>query len=136
MTDIKQWLRQARSLQVSVLAKKERIDTLYELCGIKPLQYGERVKGGETQGFSNIIDGIVDFTSELQEEILQLFVLQKQIQDAINKLSDTTEKQALELYYLNAYKWEDVANRMSISDRHLRRIHGAALQNMSLNVRL
>jgi DNA-directed RNA polymerase specialized sigma24 family protein len=36
-------------------------------------------------------------------------------------------REVLELYYLDGYTWEQVAETMDMSDRHVKRLHGIAL---------
>lgn len=125
---IKEYLRQARRLKISIKSKREYINQMYELCGLKsPVNDDVRVMGGEKKGFPHIVEAIVDLTAEIDSQLIELAAMHKDIIFGIGTIEDTNQRTAMELYYLNCHTWEEVAEIMGLSDRHLRRLHGEAL---------
>ena len=81
---------------------------------------------------------IVDYERQLQELQKQLVTRYIEIDGVISKVDDEPLREVLERRYLLYQKWDQIAAAMSYSERHVHRLHSAALQliNMSLNVTL
>lgn len=47
-------------------------------------------------------------------------------------LENETEKTVLQMHYLRKLKWDEIAERLGVSERHIYRIHGAALKHFEL----
>lgn len=60
----------------------------------------------------------------------------RQTEAAIDALPDGRQRLLLRLRYIDGRTWEQIAVRMGYSFRQILRMHGTALENMSLNVTL
>ena len=130
----KEYLRQARRFKISIKSKREYINQMYDLCGLKsPINDDVRVQGGEKKGATHVIDTIVDLTAEVDNQLVELSELHKSVIVKIGAVKDVNQRTALELYYLNCHTWEEVAEIMGISDRHAKRLHGEALEKIKID---
>lgn len=130
----KEYLRQARRLKISIKSKREYINQMYELCGLKsPVNDDVRVMGGEKKGFTHIIEAIADLTAEIDSQLVELAGIHKDVIVKIGAIEDVNQRTAMELYYLNCHTWEEVAEMMGISDRHAKRLHGEALEKIKVD---
>lgn len=125
----KEYLRQARTLQIGIKGKRERIQQLQELAeSVTAPVKDDCVQSGSGEGrMQNVICCIVDFQNEVVEDLERLIELQREMQSKINEVDDREYKSLLELYYLNGLTWESVADRMNYSLRHIYTLHGKAL---------
>ncbi len=65
--------------------------------------------------------------AELDKEIGELENIKAEITDAINQVSDKTLRSLLTDYYLNDLTFEEVADRIGYTRRHVTRLHNRAL---------
>lgn len=57
----------------------------------------------------------------------------KEITDQIEHLENEDEKDVLFFRYIKLMGWEDIADKMGKSGRHVTRIHGRALKNFNMS---
>lgn len=86
-------------------------------------------------GFENALLRVMEQEERLDAEIDQLTAKRAEIEKTIAAVPDPVQREVLTRRYLLYQKWEDIAEAMNYSERHIRRLHGYALKNMSLNVR-
>jgi hypothetical protein len=126
----KEYLRQARTLKISINGKLSRIRQMRDFTTRATSQIkSDPVRGGNSKGFAAISDCIVDFEREIIDDLQKLYTVQSDIQASINQVSDVRYRTLLELYYLNGYTWEEVANEIGYAIRQTYRLHGEALQS-------
>lgn len=102
----KDFLRQARKLQ-------ERIDQLEEACS--------RVQSGSSAQLSAQIERERDRLNGVRAEILAV----------VSQITDNTLATLLIAYYINGKTWEDVAEELHYSYRHVvRALHPRALSSV------
>lgn len=78
---------------------------------------------------------VMDLEERLNREIDGLIAKRQEIKLAVNAVSDEAQREILTRRYLLYQKREVIAEKTSCSERHIRRLHGYTLKNMSLNVR-
>ena len=130
MLTIKEYLRQARVLKIQIDGKLERMHQLRELSERATIATGSTNSG--SSNISAIAACIVDFTCEIREDAEKLMSLQRNIQGMIDQIGRIEYRTLLELYYLNGYTWELVAEKMHYTDRHIRSMHGEALKQLRI----
>lgn len=64
----------------------------------------------------------------LGSQICQMVNIKLTAIDSINALDNERQKEALELYYLDGMTWEQVAEKMELSERHVKRLAKTAMQ--------
>jgi len=89
------------------------------------------VKG--PSGRSRVEDNMsafMDVCREIEREARRLRKYLLQANKVISRLTDAKEREVLELYYLSGYGFQNIAERMFINERTVRRIHVKALENV------
>ncbi len=99
----------------------------YDSDGSKPVPCGN--------GTESAVLRVMDLEERLTKEIDELTDKRQEIEQAVNAVPDEVQREILTRRYLLYQKWEVIAEEMNYSERHIRRLHGYALKNMSLNVR-
>ncbi len=85
-------------------------------------------------GVENAYIRVLAYEEKIDAEIDELSRKREEIEQVIEKLPDKTERELLSRRYLLFQKWDKIAEDMGYSYRHITRLHGKALQKMSLNV--
>ena len=99
----------------------------YDSDGSKPVPCGN--------GTESAVLRVMDLEERLTKEIDELTEKRREIECAVGAVPDEVQREVLTRRYLLYQKWEVIAEEMCYSERHIRRLHGYALKNMSLNVR-
>lgn len=99
----------------------------YDSDGSKPVPQGN--------GTESAVLRVLELEERLDREIDELTAKRQEIEQAINAVPDDVQREVLTRRYLLYQKWYEIAAEMNYSGRHIRRLHGYALKNMSLNVR-
>lgn len=79
---------------------------------------------------------IAEYNAETDKLLNEYNVVRRQAERLISSISDAAQREVLSRRYLMGQQWEEIAGSMNYSVRHITRLHGLALQNMSLNVQL
>lgn len=79
---------------------------------------------------------IAEYNAETDKLLDEYNVVRRQAERFISSISDAAQREVLSRRYLMGQQWEEIAGSMNYSVRHITRLHGLALQNMSLNVQL
>lgn len=79
---------------------------------------------------------IAEYNAETDKLLDEYNVVRRQAERLISYISDAAQREVLSRRYLMGQQWEEIAGSMNYSVRHITRLHGLALQNMSLNVQL
>ena len=125
----KEYLKSARNLQVIIDGKTERVQQLRALAQSTSATLDGMPRGnGDKDRLGNVVAAIVDFSREIARDTALLIERQRDIQALIARVQDTDYRTVLELYYLNGWRWHEVALRMNYSSRHIFRLHEEALR--------
>lgn len=133
----KEYLQQAYRID-----RKIKLDT-EKLAAARSALYGKTARydsdGSKPVPCGNVTESAVLRVMELEErlnrEIDELTAKRQEIELVVNAVPDEVQREVLTRRYLLYQKWEVIAEEMGYSERHIRRLHGYALKNMSLNVR-
>lgn len=77
------------------------------------------------------LETITALEEQINNEIDNYTEQKVKARELISGLSDDRYKAVLTEYYLNTKTWEQVADSMNVSNRHVTRIHGWALKEFS-----
>lgn len=122
----------------------------YRLAKDKAEAYSQMLMSGKTvryesDGSAHERDGnaveraycqIAEYNAETDKLLDEYNVVRRQAERLISSISDAAQREVLSRRYLMGQQWEEIAGSMNYSVRHITRLHGLALQNMSLNVQL
>lgn len=131
----KEYLRQAYRLNELVhshLAEIESLRTLaYRVAGSNISDY----RGGTRQQdapFAQCVMKIVDAENALSAEISRLMELKSEMNDAINAVTDPSERMLLRYRYLHNHSWEEIGSLMCVANSTAHRIHASAIGHFSV----
>ena len=123
----KEFLRQARYIDRRIDAAIERRERMRAR-----LETGRRstltgMPRGGAHPWTDLADRMIDLDRRLDEQIRRMVRLKLAAVDAIAAVEDARMREVLELYYLDGFTWEQVAERMKYDVRWIYRLHGKAL---------
>ena len=87
--------------------------------------------GGENK-LQSAVERIMAIEDEINRNIDELVLLQRETESLIEMLDDTTLQTILKYRYINGLTWEQIAVRMDYSYMHITRLHGKALSALKL----
>ena len=125
----KEYLRSIKYLDHAINAKQAELDRLKrDMCSIKGVTYdGDKVQGGITDSMK-IVDKIIELNNLINAEIDKLVDLKAEAHQKIEKVCNRKFISLLTDIYINGYTFEQIAERMNITDKTVCRWHGQALQ--------
>ena len=125
----KEYLRSIKYLDSAINAKQAELDRLKrDMCSIRGVSYdGDKVQGGITDSMK-IVDKIIELNNVINAEIDKLVDLKAEAHNKIEKVCNEKFISLLTDIYINGYTFEQVAERMNITDKTICRWHGQALQ--------
>lgn len=137
----KEWLDQIRRTDRRIQNKLEEITSLKEMLtsitatlSVEPVSHS-----GNDDKMGSAVAKIVDLENEIHVDLERFIDLKREVFETINGL-EPEEFDVLYLRYFKYMKWEEIADDMHYTCRHITRIHGEALENlkscpfMSVNV--
>lgn len=128
----KNFLRQGYRLNMRIQDKQERLASLKEKVGnIGAIDYSkDRVQGGSGTNapFENQVIEIVDYEEEINRDIRELCKLQIAIGKAIDAVEDVNCSLVLSKRYILMKDWEQIAEEMNYSKKHIHRLHKKGLE--------
>ena len=125
----KEYLRSIKYLDHAINAKQAELDRLKrDMCSIRGVTYdGDKVQGGITDSMK-IVDKIIELNNVINAEIDRLVDLKAEAHAKIEKVCNEKFISLLTDIYINGYTFEQIAERMNITDKTVCRWHGQALQ--------
>ena len=125
----KEYLRSIRYLDNAINAKQAELDRLKrDMCSIRGVSYdSDKVQGGITDSMK-IVDKIIELNNVINAEMDKLINLKAEAHNKIEKVCNEKFISLLTDIYINGYTFEQVAERMNITDKTICRWHGQALQ--------
>ena len=128
----KEYLQQAYQIHRSIQARKQQVARLRALAEqVTSAATATRVSGTPARSkVESTVCRIADLQSLIQRDICRLAEKYEEIQRIIDKVEDDTCRNILSLRYLSFLTWEEIAEKMDYNERHVRRLHGIALQKV------
>ena len=127
----KEYLSQAADLRREILARQEQLAALRSMAAISGHASGAVGTPDPHRG-ERVLARISDLSAELDAVIEKLLTQSEEISAVIAKVDDPKCRQLLILRYLSFLKWERIAEIMGCDVRTVFRLHGAALQKISV----
>lgn len=130
----KEYMEQARYLDMQINSKIEQVRTLNELATKVTTVYSDmpHSPNRNTGRMEETIAKIIDLESEIDRDIDELVDLKQEVKTAISKVEDEKYRVLLELRYINQKSWEQIANQLGYDLRYTHKIHGRALQKITV----
>lgn len=132
----KEYLNQARHLEALINCRLREIDYWKDLSSSVS---GMRFDGmphspnRPTEApFVRCIEKIDEIQHDVEKKVALLVEVRDEINTAIDKLVNREEQVVLRYRYLDSFSWTEISHMLNVSERTVYRIHGSALQNLSV----
>ncbi len=125
----KEWLSRGRTIERRLAALRE--------SKIKAYSMATNAVSSTRMGYSNRDSYITGdkkteryaaVSAEVDRQIVELEKVREEILDVIGKVKDDILCALLTEYYVNSLKWDEVADRLGYTTRHVSRLHRQALE--------
>lgn len=126
--NVKEYLEQAKYLDMRINSKVEQLSTLNDLATKCTVTLSDMPRN-PNKGISNMEDTIVkiiDLQEEINRDIDQLVDLKRKIMVVIKKISNVEYQTILENRYLSFMSWEQIAVEMKYSIQQIYRLRDRA----------
>lgn len=130
----KEFLRQVFSAYQEVDSKLEQIARLQSLAQRTTTIISGTPHGAGTALSSRVEQAVIaigDKAEYLADEINHLLKVQQEVTDAINQVTDPTDRRILEYRYLAFKSWKEISHAMKIGLRYVFKLHERALKNFA-----
>ena len=124
----KEFLRRARSVDRRVDEATERVERLRERLEAGRMSRLTGMPRGGSGDWTQTADRLIELEQAVNERTRELVRWKLAAIDAIRQVEEPRLAEVLELYYIDGFTWEQVAERMSITERWVQILHGRALQ--------
>ena len=88
-------------------------------------------RGGESD-WTKTADRLIELERRVNRQMRELVRVKQAAMDAIDRIEEAQLREVLELYYIDGYNWDQVAERMKLDKRWVFRLHGRALQRIEV----
>lgn len=113
-----------------IRAKKETAAALYELATSVPGIDTTTLKVQTSSRSENeIITKYLDLERELKKDIAAVLEKKETVYKKLQVL-DGLEKDIMQLRYIGGLSWDEIADKVNVSSRHVYRIHDKALEQL------
>lgn len=132
----KEYLQKAFDLNKQYLCDIDELEQLNSIkSNLKAIDYSkERVQesGSGEASYTRVVDKIVNLELKLLEEVDQMLDISADIENIISKLDNLNERLVCKYRHIQFKKWEEIADMMHMSKRHVQRIHKTAVLHICL----
>lgn len=125
----KEFLRRARSVDRRVDEAQERVQRLRARLESGRMSAVTGMPRGGASDWTETADRLIELEQEVNRRTRELVRWKLAAIDAIRAVEEPRLAEVLELYYIDGYTWEQVAQRMGFKDvRWVYELHGRALR--------
>lgn len=131
-TDVKEFLMRYRNANREINAKLDEILKLRELS-VKTTAVlgGDKVQTSVGNTTEKIVAEIVDLENEVGEAVDGLREIKHEVENVIEAVPAESQRAVLKLRYINCETWEEIAEDLDYTYRHVLRLHNMALKAMN-----
>lgn len=131
--DIRTYLNQIRHLDLLIDSKLEQVSQLRNRMIYVSPTFGERVQGShDPDKFTNGVAKIIELEKVINEDIDKLVDMKVKAREIIETLNTVIEKAILYKHYFEGKSFEDIAVEVNYSLRWVYKIHGDAIDKLSV----
>lgn len=128
----KEFLRRARGIDRRVDEATERIDRLRAKLEAGRMSRITGMPRGGAEDWTMTADRLIDLERRVNAKIREMVRVKQSAMDVIDRVDEARLREVLELYYLDGYSWDQVAEQMGLDKRWVFRLHGRALQRIEV----
>ena len=129
----KEYLSQARTLDMRIQSKLQQIKSLNELATSCAVVYSDIPRNPNRSGSKTerTVLKIIEIEDRLKRDVDNLVELKNEIMETIHAIDDMELQALLEKRYLCCLTWDQIAIEMNYSIQHIYRMHNEALSCVS-----
>ena len=130
----KKYLSQAFGLNQRIESKIDQIAVLNDLATKATVTYSDMPKSPNRDGsrMEDAIIKIIDLEAEINQDMMKLVELKKDIIRRIKAVDGTELQTILELRYLSYMRWEEIAIELGYGIDNVYYLHRKALDNIKI----
>lgn len=131
----KEYLEQARYLDIIIEAKNQQIEELQSLAEkTTSSAEGDAVKHStdSSSKLENTVLKIATLRDETRQKLDELIAVKKQIAEVIHEVGDPKLRAILEWRYLCYERWDVIADKLQMEKRWVYSLHGTALERVQV----
>jgi HAMP domain-containing protein len=123
----KEFLRRARAVDRRVEEAQERVERLRAKLESGRMSSLTGMPRGGSSDWTQTADRLIELEQAVNARTRELVRWKLAAIDAIRQVEEPRLTEVLELYYIDGFTWEQVAQRMALDLRWVYRLHGKAL---------
>ena len=123
----KEFLRRARSIDRQVDEATERVERIRARLEAGRMSSVNGLPRGGVMDWTDTVDKLIELEQVVNRRTRELVRWKLAAIDAIDQVEEARLREVLELYYIDGFTWEQVAQRMGLDLRWVFRLHGKAL---------
>lgn len=123
----KDFLRQVRMVDRRVDELSERLDRIRAKLEAGRMSTITGMPRGGASDWTATADRLIELELRVNAQIREMVRRKLEAIDAINAVEEDRLREVLELYYIDGFTWDQVAERMELDKRWVFRLHGRAL---------
>lgn len=123
----KEFLRRARAVDRRVDEAQERVERLRARLEAGRMSSVTGMPRGGSSDWTQTADRLIELEQAVNERTRELVRWKLAAIDAIRAVEEPRLAEVLELYYIDGFTWDQVAQRMGLDLRWVYRLHGKAL---------
>ena len=128
----KEFLRRARDIDRRVDEATERVERLRARLEAGRMSSVTGMPRGGAKDWTETADRLIELERVVNQRTRELVRWKLAAIDAIRAVEEPRLAEVLELYYINGFTWEQVAQRMGITERWIQSLHGRALLKVNV----
>ena len=128
----KEFLRLARDADRRIDRATERVDRLRARLEAGRLNVLTGMPRGGGADWTETADRLIKLEKIVNARIREMCEIKRLAMEAIERVEEMRYREVLELYYLDHYTWDKVAETMQLDRRWVTRLHGKALMKIKI----
>lgn len=126
----KEFLRRARGMDRRIDEAVERVDRLRARLEAGRMSAITGMPRGGAGDWTLTADRLIELEQRINAQIREMCRWKRLAIEAIDRVEDARYRELLELYYVDGFTWQQVAERMDRDVRWIYRMHGMALMQV------
>lgn len=123
----KEFLRRARTIDRRIDEATERAERLRARLEAGRMSSVTGMPRGGSSDWTATVDKLIELEQRVNARVREMCRLKRLAQEAIDQVEEARLREVLELYYIDGFSWQQVADRMGLDVRWVYRLHGRAL---------
>ena len=128
----KEFLRMARDADRRIDKATERVERLRARLEAGRLNQLTGMPRGGNEDWTDTADSLIELERVVNARVREMCRVKRLAMEAIEAVEEMLYREVLELYYLDGYTWEQVADVMHYSKRNVTNLHGKALRKIKV----